>query len=94
MVHIRMRLHTIAASALVSSMLAATACPAQTDSATTSAWRDGQFHVDAAGVIGRSDIVLGRANIDAKEAMPLGNGSLGVAVCADWNFPSRFEPVK
>jgi hypothetical protein len=33
-----------------------------------------------AGVIGRSDIVLGQANVDAAEALPLGNGRLGVAV--------------
>ena len=48
----------------------------------TTAWHDGEFHVDVAGVIGRSDIVLGRANVDAGEALPLGNGRLGVAVWA------------
>lgn len=48
----------------------------------TTAWRDGKFHVDVASVIGRSDIVLGRANKDAGEALPLGNGRLGVAVWA------------
>jgi alpha-L-fucosidase 2 len=48
----------------------------------TTAWHDGGFHVDVAGVIGRSDIVLGRANTDAGEALPLGNGRLGVAVWA------------
>ena len=44
----------------------------------TTAWHDGEFHIDVAGVIGRSDIVLGRANVDAGEALPLGNGGLGV----------------
>ena len=53
-----------------------------TASNRTTAWRDGGFHVDVAGVIGRSDIVLGRANMDAGEALPLGNGRLGVAVWA------------
>jgi alpha-L-fucosidase 2 len=48
----------------------------------TTAWHDGGFHADVAGVIGRSDIVLGRANMDAGEALPLGNGRLGVAVWA------------
>jgi lysophospholipase L1-like esterase len=48
----------------------------------STAWHDGEFHVDVAGVIGRSDIVLGRANVDAGEALPLGNGRLGVAVWA------------
>src|SRR5580704_16351780 len=55
---------------------------ASTASNGTTAWHDGEFHVDGAGVIGRSDIVLGRANVDASEAMPLGNGRLGVAVWA------------
>jgi hypothetical protein len=41
---------------------------------------DGRFQVDVPGVIGRSDIVLSRANVEPGEAMPLGNGSLGVAV--------------
>jgi alpha-L-fucosidase 2 len=54
--------------------------PAPSDQ--TTAWHDGGFHVDVAGVIGRSDIVLGRANTDAGEALPLGNGRLGVAVWA------------
>jgi alpha-L-fucosidase 2 len=45
-------------------------------------WRDGRFHADVAGVVGRSDIVLGRANFEAGEALPLGNGRLGVAVWA------------
>ncbi|HUZ95583.1 MAG TPA: hypothetical protein VMU57_11775, partial [Edaphobacter sp.] len=53
-----------------------------TDARQTTAWHDGRFHVDVAGVIGRSDIVLGRANGDAGEAFPLGNGRLGVAVWA------------
>ena len=44
------------------------------------AWHEGRFHVDAAGVVGRSDIVLGRPNVNAAEAMALGNGRLGVAV--------------
>lgn len=48
----------------------------------TTAWHGGKFQVDAAGVISRSDIVLGRANTDAGEALPLGNGQLGVAVWA------------
>ncbi|HEX4032346.1 MAG TPA: glycoside hydrolase [Terracidiphilus sp.] len=41
---------------------------------------DGNLKVNLAGVIGRSDIVLGRPNLDPLEAMPLGNGRLGAAV--------------
>jgi hypothetical protein len=36
--------------------------------------------VDYAGVVGRSDIVLARPNLLPSQAMPLGNGRLGVAV--------------
>lgn len=55
----------------------------QTQSAapdTTSAWHNGRFQVDVHGVISRSDIVLARPNRESSEAMPLGNGALGVAV--------------
>jgi alpha-L-fucosidase 2 len=48
--------------------------------APQTAWHDGKFHVDVPGVLGRSDIVLGKPNLEPGEAMPLGNGSLGVAV--------------
>jgi Glycosyl hydrolase family 95 catalytic domain len=46
----------------------------------TTAWHNSKFHVDVAGVIGRSAIVLGKPNVEAAQAMPLGNGQLGVAV--------------
>jgi alpha-L-fucosidase 2 len=38
------------------------------------------IYVDYAGVISRSDIVLERPNSEPSQAMPLGNGRLGVAV--------------
>lgn len=47
---------------------------------STTAMKDGRFHVDVAGVIGRSDIILGKPNLQSEQAMPLGNGRLGVAV--------------
>jgi hypothetical protein len=46
----------------------------------TTAWRQGRFHVDVAAVIARSNIVLQKPNLDAGQAMPLGNGRLGVAI--------------
>jgi hypothetical protein len=49
----------------------------------TTAWKDGVFHVDEAGVLGRSAIVLGQPNARRNQAMPLGNGSLGVAVWSE-----------
>jgi alpha-L-fucosidase 2 len=51
-------------------------------SASSTAWHDGRFHIDVPGVLHRSDIFLGRPNTDVSEAMPLGNGRLGVAVWA------------
>ncbi|MGA8531501.1 MAG: glycoside hydrolase [Acidobacteriaceae bacterium] len=53
---------------------------ASTSPAASTAWHDGSFHIDVPGVLHRSDIFLGRPNTDASEAMPLGNGRLGVAV--------------
>jgi hypothetical protein len=44
------------------------------------AWHEGKFQVDVPGVISRADIVLGKPNLESGEAMPLGNGRLGVAV--------------
>lgn len=38
------------------------------------------LQIDVGGVISRSDIVLGRPNLQPSEAMPLGNGRLGVAL--------------
>jgi alpha-L-fucosidase 2 len=45
--------------------------------------RRGLMPIDTADVIGRSDIVLLRPNRVAQEAMPLGNGRLGVAVWSE-----------
>jgi len=59
---------------------AALAAGGATAGAQTTAWQEGRFHVDAAGVVGRGAIVLGRPNREPSEAMPLGNGRLGVAV--------------
>jgi hypothetical protein len=46
----------------------------------TTPWHNSKLHVDVAGVIGRSAIVLGQPNVAAAQAMPLGNGQFGVAV--------------
>jgi len=68
----------------------------------TTAWSGGKFHVDRKGVVERSDIILERANELPREAMPLGNGRLGVAVWAEDGytaqlnrgdtFPARLSP--
>ncbi len=49
------------------------------NSALSNAWNGGPFHVDVAGVVSRSDIILGRPNMEAGQAMPPGNGTLAVA---------------
>jgi hypothetical protein len=50
---------------------------------STTAWHGGKFHVDVAGVLSRSSIILGQPNIAPGQAMPLGNGRLGVAVWSE-----------
>jgi hypothetical protein len=55
------------------------------------AWRQGRFHVDVQGVIGRSDIILERPNLHSEEAMPLGNGRLGVAVWSGDGFTAQLN---
>ena len=55
------------------------------------AWQNGAFHVDTQAVISRSDIVLGRPNLDRTEAMPLGNGRLGVAVWSADGFTAQLN---
>jgi Glycosyl hydrolase family 95 catalytic domain len=58
---------------------------------TTTAWHHGKFQLDVAGVIGRSDIVLGQPNIEPGQAMPLGNGRLGVAVWSENGFTAQLN---
>lgn len=79
------------ASAMLFFFVALVGAGAQVAPAKTTAWRDGRFHIDTGGVISRSDIVLGRANMQAKEAMPLGNGSLGVSVWSGEGFTAQLN---
>ena len=68
----------------------------------TTAWQNGAFSVNTAGVVARSDIVLGQPNAADTQSLPLGNGSLGVAAWAANGFtaqlnrsdtmPSRLSP--
>jgi hypothetical protein len=67
---------------------AASASPAAT---TTTAWKNGTFNVDVPNVVRRSDIVLGRANTDPTDSMPLGNGTLGAAVWAAGGFTAQLN---
>jgi hypothetical protein len=58
---------------------------------TTTAWQNGRFVVDSAGVVRRSNIVLGHANTSAGEFVPLGNGTLGVAAWAANGFTAQLN---
>jgi hypothetical protein len=64
---------------------------AQSQSASDTAWDNGKFHIDVASVISRSNIVLDAPNIQAREAMPLGNGSLGAAVWSANGFTAQLN---
>jgi alpha-L-fucosidase 2 len=55
-----------------------TSIAGQTPARSTAAGKPGR--VDYAGLVGRSDIVLARPNLEPSQAMPLGNGRLGAAV--------------
>jgi alpha-L-fucosidase 2 len=62
----------------------AASVPAQSsDPVLTTAWHENRFQVDVAGILSRSSIVLSQPNLLAAQAMPLGNGRLGVAVWSD-----------
>ncbi|MDT7804384.1 MAG: trimeric autotransporter adhesin, partial [Actinomycetota bacterium] len=65
--------------------------PAAAETSATTAWRDGAFRLDAAGVVSRSDIVLGRPNLNPTASMPLGNGSLAAAAWAANGFTAQLN---
>jgi len=51
------------------------------------------FHIDVPSVVGRSDIYLGQPNFRADQAMPLGNGRLGVALWSANGFTAQLNRV-
>ncbi|WP_251484789.1 Ig-like domain-containing protein [Actinacidiphila cocklensis] len=84
--------------ALCSAALTALAGAAVADAGTaaaasgpTTAWQHGNLTLDPAGVVSRSDIVLGSPNSDPTASMPLGNGSLGVAAWAAGGFTAQLN---
>jgi hypothetical protein len=80
----RVRNRKLVIGAAVVVVIGAGATTSRADAAgPTTAWQHGRFAVDPAGVVGRSDVVLGRPNVDAGQALPLGNGSLGAGLWAD-----------
>lgn len=71
-------------------ILGATLVSAQSGKATT-AWKDGNFHIGREGIVGRSDVILQKSNPDATQAMPLGNGRLGLAVWAEGGYTAQLN---
>jgi hypothetical protein len=65
--------------------------PTASAAGATTAWRNGAFSLDAAGVVSRSDIVLGAPNAAAAQSLGLGNGSLGVAAWAAGGFTAQLN---
>lgn len=57
----------------------------------TTAWQNGIFHVDRKGIVERSDIILQKPNPLPQQAMPLGNGRLGVAVWAQDGYTAQLN---
>ncbi len=58
---------------------------------TTTAWQNGAFSENVAGVVARSNVVLGRPNTAATQFLPLGNGALGVAAWAANGFTAQLN---
>jgi len=65
--------------------------PVASAATTTTAWQNGAFSVNNAGVVSRSDIVLGQPNKADSQSLPLGNGSLGVAAWAANGFTAQLN---
>jgi len=61
------------------------------DSQPTTAWKAGQFVIDTGRLVSRSDIVLGQPNAAPAEAMPMGNGRLGIAVWSAEGFTAQLN---
>jgi hypothetical protein len=89
----RRTLLTAAAGLLLALPLAIMAAPARPAMAAslTTAWQNGAFSVNPAGVVSRSDIVLGQPNTAASQSLPLSNGSLGVAAWAANGFTAQLN---
>lgn len=57
----------------------------------TTAWHDGAFAENTAGVVSRSDVVIKQPNFSGTQYLPLGNGSLGVAEWAAGGFTAQLN---
>jgi hypothetical protein len=89
----RSTLRTAAAALLLATPLAIMAAPAKPAAAAslTTAWSGGAFSLNTAGVVARSDVVMGAPNSSPSQFLPLGNGSLGVAAWAAGGFTAQLN---
>ena len=74
----------------LSAVDASTSAVAATTAPTT-AWSNGAFVEDVAGLVGRSDVVLGSPNYAPDQSLPLGNGALGAATWAANGFTAQLN---
>ena len=65
--------------------------PAAAAATVTTAWHGGSFALDTAGVVSRSNVVVGKPNTADTQFLPLGNGSLGVAEWAGGGFTAQLN---
>jgi len=76
---------TIAAGLILTLQVTAQQAP------PTTAWKSGQFVVNTAGLLSRSDIVLAHPSTLPEEALPMGNGRLGVAIWSAQGFTAQLN---
>ncbi|MGI5442669.1 glycosyl hydrolase family 95 catalytic domain-containing protein [Streptomyces shenzhenensis] len=76
-----------AASSAAAGMMSPSAATAD----GTTAWSDGSFHVDAHGVVSRSDVIYERAPAQPYQSAPLGNGTMGASVWAASGFTAQLN---
>ena len=68
----RPRLSAAVAAVLIAAPLgiAGGLAPPAAAAASSTAWQNGAFHVDASGVVSRSDVVLGQPNTADTQSLP------------------------
>ena len=88
----RLTLSTVLAIALAAPLAVISQSGSRAEAASlTTAWQNGAFSVNTAGVVSRSDVVLGQPNTADSQSLPLGNGSLGVAAWAAGGFTAQLN---
>ena len=88
----RLTLTAVLAIALATPLaVASQSSRAEAATSLTTAWQNGAFSVNTAGVVSRSDVVLGEPNTADSQSLPLGNGSLGVAAWAANGFTAQLN---